>query len=87
MQKNITDPHVNIIIGSIYLAFLTESAEKNPERNMHQIVQNLKIEDVNYLIKKGENKINKPAFQQFKNAVIRNPSLQGKFIALASYNE
>lgn len=86
LQKHITDPHVNIIIGSIYLTFLGENAEENPD--IPRIVQNISREKVNdLLVAKGKKEIQPPAFQQFKNAVIRSPSLQRKFIALASYNE
>ena len=88
LRKDIKDPHLNIIIGSIYLTLLTENAEKNPDKNIAAIIENLEIAEVNELIKKAENKIKTPqAFETFKQTVNKNPTLQSKFVALASYNE
>lgn len=86
LQENITDPHINIIIGGIYLASILDDVEETP--NIRTIVKNIDIDRVNeLLIAKNKKTITPVALQNFAKKIIKNPSFQKKFIALAIYNE
>lgn len=86
LENNLKDPHVNLIIGSIYLAFLADKTEKPAD--LKTIVKKVNLKAVNkLLVAKEKTPINKEKLEKFKQAVIQNPEVQKKFIMLASYNE
>lgn len=86
LEDNLKDPHVNLIIGSIYLAFLADKTEKPSD--LKAIVKKIDLPTVNkLLVAKGKEGVGKTTFQKFQQAVLRNPEIQKKFIMLASYNE
>lgn|GEM_PF-4121506 len=86
LENNLTDPHVNLIIGSIYLAFLADKTEKPAD--IKAIVKNINLSKVNkLLVAKEKTPVDNKKLESFKKAVIQNPEVQKKFIMLASYNE